>query len=331
MQLTQIIRRTGTRAWIVAVVPALAVGALVFLVFSGPSTYNTSATVSVSSPSGSDTASTVTQNVDSFRSALTSEAVRDAAASSVDIEAVDERDLTSSRIGASNLVDITLTTAKADQGPELLDALVVQANQLLFTSEQNAANAQLVAAQESFDAAKSAVAVRSDDGINIPTERYRAKASEVTQLRVALATARARNEAGVTGLSTALKTAQNELNTLGAQVRDLGEISFEYTEALSQLGEAKTRATATEARLEGAISRDSIKLGDTTQESTQSKLAKAVVSGLLVSIAFALGLVLLLDLLRPQRQARRDRKDPPTTGKSSSGRSKLVASGSARR
>ena len=65
---------TSARVWALALIPALALAALMFLVTLSPSSFGVTATIGVTAPSGAETAATITQAVDSFRSSLTTSA-----------------------------------------------------------------------------------------------------------------------------------------------------------------------------------------------------------------------------------------------------------------
>jgi hypothetical protein len=308
LQLAQIIRRTPALVWILALIPALALAVLMFLVTFTPSTYRVVATIGVTTPSGVDTAATITQTVDSFRSALTTEAVRDAAADDVGLDRVREDDITSSRVGVSNFVDVEVRADDPDQLEPLVLALMENANDLLFAPAINAAEAQEDSAQEAFDAVQEEIEGTSADGVTIPVEKYRAKASEVTQLRVALATARARGTGEADGLEESLSSATENLQELSSQVRELEELAFQLDRARTRLSDTSAVVSATEARLVAANQPTSAEMGSIVEQSQQTVLLRAVVAGLVVGVAVALGFVLLVGALRrgdPESQRHR--------------------------
>lgn len=298
MQLVQIIRRTSTRVWALALIPALALAALTFLVTSSPPAHQLTATLGVGAPSGTQTAATVTQAVDSFRSALATSAVRQAAADEVGLDELPESDVASTRLGASNLVEVTVTARDRDDLEPLVLALVRSANELLYTSARNDAQAQRESAQRELDAVMEKVDAVSKDGAALPAQRYQTKAAEVTQLRVALAGARARGGVEATGLQSSLDRATRELETLGEKVRELDEQSVPLLRARTRLADAAATVSAIDAGLTAANDEDSIKLGPVAEESQSTVLLRALVAGLVVGVAVAVGFVLLLGALR---------------------------------
>jgi hypothetical protein len=310
LQLAQIIRRTPALVWTLALIPALALAALMFLVTYTPSTYRVVATIGVTTPTGSDTAASITQTVDSFRSALTTEAVRDAAANDVGVDEVREQDISSDRVGVSNFVDVEVRADDPDLLEPLVLALMENANDLLFAPAINAAEAQEESAQEAFDAVQTEIEETSTEGVTIPVEKYRAKASEVTQLRVALAAARARGTGEADALQESLTGASSRLTVLSSQVRELEELAFQLDRARTRLSDTSAVVSATEARLVAANEPSSAELGSIVEQSQQTVLLRAIVAGLLVGIAVALGFVLLVGALRrgdPEGEGRRAR------------------------
>jgi hypothetical protein len=308
LQLAQIIRRTSALVWTLALIPALALAALMFLVTFSPPSYRVVATIGVTTPTGVDTAASITQTVDSFRSALTTQAVRDAAAEDVGLDRVREQDITSSRVGVSNFVDVEVRADDPDLLEPLVLALMENANDLLFAPAINAAEAQEDSAQEAFDAVQDEIEDTSTEGVTIPVEKYRAKASEVTQLRVALAAARARGTGEADELQESLSSASENLEELSSQVRDLEELAFQLERARTRLSDTSSVVSATEARLVAAKEPTSAEMGSVVEQSQETVLLRAVVAGLVVGVAVALGFVLLVGALRrgdPESQRRR--------------------------
>jgi hypothetical protein len=306
LQLAQIIRRTSARVWAIALIPALALAALMFLVTFSPASYRVVATIGVTTPTGSDTAATITQAVDSFRSALTTQAVRDAAADEVGLDRVREQDVTSSRVGVSNFVDVEVTAEDPDKLEPLVLALMENANDLLFVPATNAAEAQQESAQEAFDTVQTEIEETSDEGVTIPVEKYRAKASEVTQLRVALASARARGTGEAGPLQESLDEATRSLNRLSGQVRELEDLTFQLDRARTRLSDTSAVVSSTDARLVAANQPTSAEMGEIVEQSQTTVLLRALVAGLVVGVAVAVGFVLLIGALR--------RGDPESRG-----------------
>ncbi len=308
LQLAQIIRRTSVGVWALALIPALALAALMFLVTLSPASYRVVATIGVTTPTGSDTAASITQAVDSFRSALTTQAVRDAAAQDVGLDRVREQDVTSSRVGVSNFVDVEVWA----EDPELLEPLVLalmeNANDLVFIPVINAAEAQQDSAQEAFESVQGEIEETSSEGVAIPVEKYRAKASEVTQLRVSLASARARGTGEATQLQESLSEASKQLRRLSQQVRELEELTFQFDRARTRLSDTSAVVSATESRLVAANEPSAAEFGEVVEQSRTTMLLRALVAGLVVGVAVAVGFVLLVGALRrgdPESQGRR--------------------------
>lgn len=298
MQLTQIIRGASARLWAVALIPALALAALTFIITWGPADHQVTATVGVTSPSGSDSATGVTQAVDSFRSALDTSVVRDAAAGQLELDGVSADDVESNRVGVSQLVEIRVRAEDRDDLEPLALALVGETNDLVYGVARGSAEAQRAAAETELEGLLEEIASVSPAGSTLVLQRYQAKSAEVTQLRVAVVGAEARAAPETAGLRTALQQATRELRALSGQVRDLDPHTVALQRAQQRVADTSAAVSAIDAGLAAANEEGAVTFGPVAEQSETTMLTRALVAGLVVGVAVAVGLVLLLGALR---------------------------------
>ncbi len=319
MQLTRLIKRSGKAVWLLVVVPVLAVAASVALLVQTEPPVRTLATVSVIAPEGSSTAATVTQAVDGFESTVTSDTVRTLASRDVGVS-IGSGDVTAQRVGTSNLVEMRLATSSGADAKAAMESLIAHANDVLFSSTITSAEARVDTAQERYDAAiKERDAAIDETGLQLPIEAYRAKASEVTQLRVALAAGGP--DIDRTTVQENLTKARKDLDRIGDSVNAFESLEDSVSRSRSELGDANQAVDEATTRREAATAPESITVTDSVRQSARTTLARGVVAALVVGLALGLGLVLLIGLLRkpePKRPrpggGRGARRTDPTPG-----------------
>jgi capsular polysaccharide biosynthesis protein len=310
MQLTRLIKRSGKAVWLLVIVPVLAVAASVVLLAQSEPSVRTLAQVSVIAPEGSSTAATVTQAVDGFESTVTSDTVRKLALQDTGVE-VGSGDVTAQRVGTSNLVELRLTTGAGEDAEAAMQSLIAHANDVLFSSTITSAKARVDTAQQRYDnAIKERDAAIDETGLLLPIEAYRAKASEVTQLRVALATGGP--DIDRTTVQANLAEAVRDLRRIGESVNAFESLEDSVSRTRTELGDAKQAVDEATTRRDAATARESITITESAQQSTRTTVARGVVSALVVGLALGLGLVLLIGLLRHPDRTRPTAADEPT-------------------
>ena len=211
-------------------------------------------------------------------------------------------------------MELRVTTQPGEDGDAALRALVDQANKALFASTLATAEARVVAAERRY---QKALAERDDEtrrtGLLLPMEAYRAKAAEVTQLRVALATAVAGVDADA--LRATLKQAIAAHDRIGESVNTYESLAESVSRTRGEVGAAQQAVEDGQARLAAAGAAESITIAEPTTPSTRTTVVRAAVAALVLGFAVALGLVLLIGLLRHpddrDRHNQRRRQDPP--------------------
>lgn len=302
MQLSRVFARAGKALWLLVLVPLLAAGGAVAFLLQAQPDMHTFATVSVVAPEGRSTAATVTQAVDGFTSAVTSENVVQLAERDAAVTLAADRELRAERIGTSNLVELRVTTQPGEDAASLLRALVQHTNDALFSSTLASAEARVELAEQRYD---RAIGERDDQlaatGLLLPIESYRAKASEVTQLRVALATTIGDTSVDRVAVRRTLRVANEELRRIGQSVTAYESVQDNVVRTRAELAGANEELDTAETRLTAASSGQSITLSDPRLQSQRTMLVRGGVAGLVVGAALAAGLVLLIGLLRGPR------------------------------
>jgi capsular polysaccharide biosynthesis protein len=307
MQLTRLIKRSGKSVWLLVVVPVLAVAASVALLAPSDPPVHTLATVSVIAPEGSSTAATVTQAVSGFESTVTSDTVLNLASREVGVS-IGSGDVTAQRVGTSNLVEMRLTTSGGEDAKAAMESLIAHANDVLFSSTITSAEARVDTAQQRYDdAIKERAAEIDRTGLLLPIEAYRAKAAEVTQLRVALAAGGP--DIDRTTVQTNLTKAVKDLDRIGESVNAFESLEDSVSRSRSELGDAKQSVDEATTRREAATAPESVTVTEPVKQSARTTLARGIISALVVGLALGLGLVLLIGLLRSP-----DRKRPNPNG-----------------
>lgn len=306
MQLSHLFVRAGKAAWLLLLVPLVAVAGTLTVLAGLPADVHTIATVSVIAPEGRATAATVTQAVDSFRSAAVSENVIQLASQDAGVSLSPDRDLAAERVGTSNLVELQVTTQGEENGPALVRALVARTNEAVFASTLASNEARVDTAQTRYDDAVEERARESaSTGLLLPIESYRAKASEVTQLRVALATTLGDSTVNRAAVQDNLRAAAKELNRIGDSVEAFQSLEDSVFRTRADLATANQELDTVQTRLTAASSDESVTISEPREQSRRTTLVRGGVAALVLGLATAAGLILLLGLLiGPRRPTR---------------------------
>jgi hypothetical protein len=302
MQLSRVLTRAGKAMWLLLLVPLIAIGATTTYLWNAAPDVHTFATVSVIAPEGQSTAATVTQAVDGFKSAVVSETVAKLAAEDADGNLDISHDLQVERVGTSNLVEMRLTTQPGEDGNAMTRALVARTNDALFASTTASAEAAVSQAQENYD---KAIADRDDavqaSGLLLPIESYRAKASEVTQLRVALAIGDSSVDRDA--VQAKLTAAIKELNRIGGSVNSYENVQDQVIRSRGDLANANSELDSVETRQQAASADESITVSASEKQNSRTTMVRGAVAAAVVGLALGGGLVLLIGLLRGPRKS----------------------------
>ena len=256
MQLSHVFARAGKAVWLSLLVPLVAVVGTVSVLAGFPPDIHTSATVSVIAPEGRATAATVTQAVDAFRSAAVSDNVVQLASQDSGVSCRPTGTWPRSGSGTSNLVELQVTTHGNENGAALVRALVARTNDAVFAATLASNEARVDTAETRYD---DSVAQRDEEaqttGFLLPIESYRAKASEVTQLRVALATTIGDATVDRGAVQRTLKQATKDLNRIGDHVEAFQSLEDSVTRTRSDLADRQPGARHREDPPPGGVLR----------------------------------------------------------------------------
>lgn len=305
MQLSHVFVRAGKAVWLLLLVPLVAVGATVSVLAGFPADIHTTATISVIAPEGRATAATVTQAVDAFRSAVVSDNVVQLASQDAGVRLAAGRDLAAERVGTSNLVELQVTTQGDENGPALVRALVARTNDAVFAATLASDEARVDTAQSRYDdAVEERDKQSAATGLLLPIESYRAKASEVTQLRVALATTIGDVTVNRQAVRQTLRAASKDLVRIGSKVEAFQTLEDSVFRSRSDLATANQELDTVRTRLQAASSDQSVTISEPVEQSQRTTLVRGGVAALVLGLAVAVGLILLLGLLiGPRRPA----------------------------
>ncbi len=299
MQLSDVIARARRFAWLLAVVPLLAIGAAVAVTAQQDPDTSTLATIAVIAPEGQSTAATVTQAVDGFRSAIGSDAVVRLASVDAGADISADRDVTAVRVGSSNLVDLRVDTQPGEDGQAVVEALVDRTNAALYASSLASAEARAARTEDTYEKAlEDRREQTGTTGFPLPIESYRAKASEITQLRVALATTLGDASVDRDLITRRLREAVTALGRLGTAVEEYESLQDDVTRSRAERGQAAQELDAVLSRLEAARSDDSVTVASSTTESARTSVVRAAVAAAIVGLAVAGGLILMIGIGR---------------------------------
>jgi len=298
-------RALGRRLWLIVIVP-LAAGALAGVLALGHGQqYRSSTSVVIPHPQTlGSVAIAVSQTISDFQgvlgsSTLVSQTARQSGASAGEIES----GLSSKRLGDGNSAEVTFV------GPSREDAqtVVVDAtkNALAAMAQANlsVASAQLDAAKAEYDAALSNLKTLMSD-TNVVNFQAAIKAYEkrLGDARDALGKAQA---SGSVGAVASARTKLTNLTALAAKLR------AGYQEANDRITAAsQAQSTAQEAQVEAQGELTAAQNVDLTATppvglSRATYAAKRVIPAMIFGLALGVGIVVLVELLRPASRARR--------------------------
>lgn len=300
MEMREWLRRLGRLSWLLVIVPVLAASVAVVYGLVRVPDYTATATVTLSAPDGSTTGAALSAATTGFVDAAHSEKVLAAAAEESGVPAGEiESDTTATRVGDSPQVQLVYTGDRHDGSVEkLLRSQVVAAVAEVYAPGLRTAAARVSAAETRVSTADKVVAdLRKKTGSDVPLEEYRAKANEVTQIRVAIVTAKA-NDKSTGALDQALAEAQKDLKKLAELSAQFEGPLDEASKARDGLQSAKATEDDLEARKTAATTADSVNVTDVEPGARMTAALRLGVSALVVAFGLVVALLVAVSLLR---------------------------------
>lgn len=312
--------RGGSRLALLILVPLLAMAAAFALSTDRAPDYRAVATVALTPPSGQTGGASLAQAVETFQSALETDAIIAEAAEASGVPAgVVAQAVSSRRLGSSSVVEVVYEGQQRPEVDEILRAQVSAAMDLVFGGELQAAEQQRDLAQERFEAATEAYGTAQEEaGVVLAEESLRSKLSEVSQLRVAIAQAESRGDS-VQPLTEALDTAEGELDSLTQANVALEQPAFQVERARTELADATQRVNETQARFQASSGETAVRVGTPAAQSRSAATAQQVIGAGVIGLLVAIALIAVLEFARPRRR-RSGAGDRPAGGASGAGR-----------
>ena len=177
------------------------------------------------------------------------------------------------RVGTSNLVELRVTTKPGADGDAALVGRWTTRTKRCSPPPPTTAEARVGTAKQRYE---KALADRDEEtsrtGLLLPIEAYRAKASEVTQLRVALATS---SEVNRDAVQATLQQAISDLRQIGESVNAYESLADSVTRTRSDFGAAQQAVEDGQTRLAAASAPESITIAAPTKHRRAPTLVRS--------------------------------------------------------
>lgn len=221
VEIRDVIFRTRRRVVLLVLVAVLSATIAGGLSFTQDREYRSRASF-VAPSQNRESPTAVEQSIANLRANITSEPVVSAAAEAGGIAAKEVRSgVEVARRGSSDTVEVVFTTTRRDVAQEVTRAAAQAVVREVTAPDVERAHDQLLTAEDELTIAQDDLDTFLDEnGLSLPDDQYRAVASELTSLRVALATARVDGSSRVAGLEQAVAEAEGRLAELAELVRE---------------------------------------------------------------------------------------------------------------
>jgi capsular polysaccharide biosynthesis protein len=298
VELKEWLRSLGDRARLLVIIPLVAGSVAALITLVGPSSYESSATVIVAEdPASGPITAVMAQRVADFTAAVRSDGVLDAVSRDTGVARGDVGNVTVSRSGSSGVVTITYSGTRSEEVGLVAEAIARQGLRAVAQARVDAANGEVTAARELYQAASEAlVEAEAELGTSYSPralERLQNQAIRLTQAAAA-ADSPADQEA-------ALERLQQKNNRI-EEMRQLDALARARDAQLVTMFAAQDRLSRANGALGAAENMDM----SVTRATRTSKLQEAARRFLFVAVigfVLALGLVILLQLMDRRREA----------------------------
>lgn len=304
VSILQWIQDLGWRVWILILVPVLAGIIAYFVVADEPPDYRAiSSMVAPVDVSASPTPQVVNQAVANLQALVASTAFTEAAAAEAGVSESALRDgLGTSRVGAGTILEITFTSTDAGQAVSVATVVGHRAASTILTDDLVEAVAAVDLAASDLATADAAVAAAVASNEGDPVVFFDLAIAELAQAQAAKARAIATG-----GDDLGLRAIEAEIEVLQAQVDAMVPIVAEYqklNEASSAAEAAFNDAWQHQRSVEALVISTEQSVVDPTgaaELSNRIPVAQKVVTVVLLAFVLALVIVIVLDLVRPNR------------------------------
>lgn len=308
MELRELLTRLGRRLWLLVIIPVAAL--LLVLGLNAPSgtKYTSSVNLRATNPIGDPTVASINLVAGSLVNAATSDEVLGnvAKAAGVTVDRVQDG-LSASRIADTELVHITFADSDEAVVSKVMKAVPAAVQEQAFAPALRQAQVAADEAQKGLDAAiADLAAVQKKTGLTNADREYQAAASEVTSLKVALATAKGRpaEQQSTAPIEDALKAAQKRVDEITEAQAEFTAPEYAVDNARAALADRTAAVSDIKARQAASIT-ESIET-DVTQLPWRTEFLRRAVSAALIGLALAVLLLAIPEVLRRSRDGSDD-------------------------
>jgi capsular polysaccharide biosynthesis protein len=307
MELRELLTRLGRRLWLLVIIPVAAL--LLVLGLNAPSgtKYTSSVNLRATNPIGDPTVASINLVAGSLVNAATSDEVLDNIAKTAGVSTDRVRDgLSANRIADTELVHITFADSDQAIVEKVMQAVPSAVQEQAFAPALRQAQVAADEAQKGLDSAIAELAaVQKKTGLTNADREYQAAASEVTSLKVALATAKGRPDTVTTKpIEDALKAAQDRVDEITEAQAEFTAPEYAVDNARGALADRTAAVSDIKARQAASIT-ESIET-DVTQLPWRTEFLRRAVSAALIGLALAVLLLAIPEVLRRSREGSDD-------------------------
>lgn len=307
MELRELLTRLGRRLWLLVIIPVAAV--LVVLGLNAPSgtKYTSAVDLRATNPIGDPTVASINLVAGSLVNAATSDEVLTQIAKSAGVTTKRVADgLSANRIADTELVHITFADSDRATVENVMKAVPAAVQAQAFAPALRQAQVAADEAQKGLDSAIAELSkVQESTGLTNADREYQAAASEVTSLKVALATAKGRPDTVSTKpIEDALKAAQDRVNEITKAQAEFTAPEYAVDNARAALANRTAAVSDIKAR-EAASITESIE-SKVSQLPWATEFLRRAVSAVLIGLALAVLLLAIPEVLRRSRAGSED-------------------------
>lgn len=326
MEISDYLRIFRRRLWILILLPLLAAGAVGAYLLLKPATYTATATVAAPAlVGGSQTNQYSGANgtklfVSNYSAAITSPVIVDAVSAQTGVSKTGIVDgLVVAPINAdSSLLHVTFTTDKKKNAIPVAKSAASKTLTFLFQTQVDLTQRQVSQSQAALAAAsKTLTAFEQTNGVQLD-QTYNAANQSLNALRQSAIAAQASgNTSSAAVIATQVRVAELKQARMAPLVAQYSTLTSARTQAQTRVDAAEQASQSANAQLAAADPARTVSITGGDKVSVLSSLVKGVVVAAAAALFLAVGLVLLLELLRrPDRAAK---VTPPQRGAVGSG------------
>lgn len=309
MELRDYLRLARRRIWILIILPVLAAGGVTAVTFMKPLQYSADATIAAPALVGGNNQYTGANGPKAFDSnfgaALTSPAVVDEVAKKTHVSAstvtggLAVTTLGTSTVGTSTILKVTYTTTDRRTAVPVVRTAAGDTLQFLFRTQVDLAQANLVGAQNTINAAEAALQnFENQTGLVQPDSTYNLLEQEINNLQETQYQDQASgNFLAAAGLSSAISAKQAQLKALAPQVEQYQALVDRKNSALTNLNTVQQTAYQAQDQFASAAPNSAITVANPQRVSRVSGLVAKAGPAAAVGVFLAIFMVFILEVM----------------------------------